>query len=253
MVLNIDGVRNGEKVAGFSLKPHLDVLARTLHDNPDIKLVTIDPLSACLEGVDTHKNADVRGVLKPLSDMAKRHGVAVVAIEHLNKNSQGSKMIHRIQGSVGLVGAARTAWGLVSDPSDPEYRILQVIKNNLAPSTGATGLRFRIDDDGELDWDQKPVSHTLDELNLAAPGRDASGEAIEWLETQLREPVAANDVYSRAKQAGISRRTIQRAKSELGVRSQSVERTSYWLPVGVNKLTDWSAKNPDWKPQGDHE
>jgi len=36
-------------------------------------------------GINSHKNADVRGVMAPLAKLAAVHGVAVVCVTHLNK------------------------------------------------------------------------------------------------------------------------------------------------------------------------
>ena len=43
-----------------------------------LRLVIVDPVSAYLGGVDTHRNADLRAVLAPLAELAARHKVAMV-------------------------------------------------------------------------------------------------------------------------------------------------------------------------------
>jgi RecA-family ATPase len=69
----------------FTLKYDLDPLAEKLVVSPDAKLVIIDPISAYLSGVNSHKNVEVRSVLAPLAKLAADHGVAVVCVTHLNK------------------------------------------------------------------------------------------------------------------------------------------------------------------------
>ena len=68
-----------------------------LKDNPGIRLVIIDPLSAYFGSVDTFKESTVRAILSPLGDMASRFNVALVCIMHLNKGTS-SKALYRTQG-----------------------------------------------------------------------------------------------------------------------------------------------------------
>jgi RecA-family ATPase len=83
----IDGVHmhNVKLDLLFNLKLHLDLLAEKLRASPDATLVIIDPISAYLSGINSHKNADVRSVMGPLAKLAADHGVAVVCVTHLNK------------------------------------------------------------------------------------------------------------------------------------------------------------------------
>ncbi len=60
-----------------SLRKDIFLLSRMLSDYPECVLVIIDPLSAYLGGVDSHKNADVREFLAPLSNLAEKQGVAI--------------------------------------------------------------------------------------------------------------------------------------------------------------------------------
>jgi putative DNA primase/helicase len=69
----------------FYLKQDVETLAEKLTTSPDVKLVIIDPISAYLGGVNSHKNVEVRSVLAPLVKLAADHGVAVVCVTHLNK------------------------------------------------------------------------------------------------------------------------------------------------------------------------
>ena len=72
------------------------------------KFVVIDPLMAHLAATDSHRDQDVRGVLAPLAALAARHGVALLVVRHLNKSGRGHPL-YRGGGSIGIVGAARSA------------------------------------------------------------------------------------------------------------------------------------------------
>jgi hypothetical protein len=59
-------------------------------------------------------------------------------------------------------------------------------------------------------------------------------EALTWLATELMKgPRPANELYEAADRAGISERTLERAKSDLGVVSQRAGRGWMWNLPGV--------------------
>ena len=89
---------------------------------PDCRLISIDPLSAYLGKTDAHKNADVRGVLTPLIELAQERRIAVLGIDHLNKRGTGPA-IYRSMGSLAFVAAARAVWAVVRDKTDPTRRL----------------------------------------------------------------------------------------------------------------------------------
>ena len=60
----------------------------------DCRLILIDPISAYLGAIDDHRNADVRGLLSPLAEIAERLRIAVVLVSHLSKGG-GSNGKHR--------------------------------------------------------------------------------------------------------------------------------------------------------------
>jgi hypothetical protein len=64
----------------------------------DCRLITVDPISAYLGGVDDHRNAELRGVLSPLKKLAEHLNVAVVLVSHMNKGSSINGK-HRVTGS----------------------------------------------------------------------------------------------------------------------------------------------------------
>ena len=109
-----------------------------LTDYPDTKLLILDPLSAYLGAKDSHRDADVRQVLGPLTDLAARHGVTIMGITHLSK-AAGNSAMARIMGSTGIVAAARAAF--LAAKHEDEFLFLPV-KSNVAPKMG--GLVYRI-------------------------------------------------------------------------------------------------------------
>ena len=48
-------------------------------------LLVIDPIGSYLAGKDSHRDSDVRELLRPLGVLAEKHRIAVLLIAHLNK------------------------------------------------------------------------------------------------------------------------------------------------------------------------
>jgi len=208
----------------FDLQTHLDALKQAIQQTTDCRLVVIDPISAFMPKVDSHKNAEVRSVLAPLAELACRYQIAVVAVSHLNK-AVGRSAMQRVIGSVAFSAVARSVWVVVKDANDPSRRLMLPAKNNLGQDSG--GLAFRIVRDDEapavrLDWEPEPVTAGVDEVLQDSKTRPSPelDEAVEWLAEQLKTgPVAAKEIRARAKRDGLAWATVRRAKERLGVTS----------------------------------
>lgn len=221
------GANGRESARAFDLSRDLSALEDAIQSVEGCRLVVIDPVAAYLGGVDSHKNAEVRGLLTPLGAIAERHGVAVVAVTHLNK-SAGGPAIYRAMGSLAFAAAARAAWVVSKDRAGPHRRLLLPIKNNIAMDTG--GLAYRIEPLGVdgcpvVEWEPDPVNVSADDA-LAGDrgeggGRSERDDAAEWLVNQLAKgPQAAKDVERDASEAGYSFATVRRAKAAIGVVSR---------------------------------
>ncbi len=227
----------------FSLRRDIDRLSNQLAKSPECVLVIIDPISAYMDGTDSHKNADVRALLAPLSKMAGTHKVAIVCVTHLNKGSH-TKAIYRMTGSLAFSAAARAAWGVAEDPEDQTRRLFVLIKHNLGADKG--GLAFWVrpsladPDVPIIEWAPDPVEMTAQEAFM--PMEDDSGsaedEAIAWLRDVLSDrDIDGKELKRLAKEAGIAERTLYRAAKRIGVQTES---------GGFGKPRRWSmsAKDP---------
>ena len=115
----------------FSIKDDIVRLEEAIDQIEDVVAVTVDPVTAYLDGTDSHKTSDVRAALAPLQELAMRRGVAVLAVSHLNKNGGGGNAVNAITGSGAFVATARGAFLIAQDPDDSDKRLLLEIKNNL--------------------------------------------------------------------------------------------------------------------------
>jgi hypothetical protein len=120
------------------------------------RLVVIDPLANHLPSdVDSHRDQEVRGVLRELAALAERNGAAVVLVRHLTK-AFGGPALYRGAGSIGIAGAARSV--LAAKPLDPSWRALESIKCNIATNVPAAYYRLvSAGDSARVDWsDTRP-------------------------------------------------------------------------------------------------
>ena len=205
-------------------------------------LVVVDPLSAYLGKTDSWKDAEVRSVLSPLAELANERRCAITAVMHFSK-ATGQKPINKILGSVGFAAAARVVLGVGSDPDNAARRFLLPVKNNLAPA--APTLAFTLDD-GRVIWEPSPVTGVTADSILDASSSDSAErtDAERFLRDLLADgsPVPAAEVTRHARDNGISPRTLHRAKSRLGVKSErsgygSSGRWSWHLPSKTDTET----------------
>jgi archaellum biogenesis ATPase FlaH len=217
-----DGDAGQRVTRSFSLERDAAALEEAIDQTPDCRLVIIDPISAYLGGTDSHKNADIRGLLTPLSQLAQRRRVAVLAVTHLNK-SAGPAM-YRSMGSLAFVAAARAVWAVVKDQEDSSKRLMLPIKNNLAADTSGLSYQVVVPNGVPcLAWSDQPVTITVDDALAAGRNDDPRDsdrrEAKAWLRNTLSGgPVPVKEIEHQAREEGLSWATIRRAKSDLGIK-----------------------------------
>ncbi|MGK2941288.1 MAG: AAA family ATPase [Immundisolibacter sp.] len=242
----------------FNLSCDVGKLAALLEHLRDVALVIIDPITAYLGGTDSHRNAEMRALLAPLSDMAQRHRAAVVCVSHLSKGG-GSDALMRVMGSLAFVAAARAAWIVAKDPANPTQRLFLPMKNNVGPD--AAGLSFRIEaatvadgiETSRVVWDAEAVTMTANEALAVGERGDSDnnaddaprrGEAEDWLQDALAGgPVASEELKRRARGDGFAWRTVERAKKSLGALARkhgfgAEARWAWELPTGEDRHID---------------
>jgi hypothetical protein len=236
----VGGATNGATKA-FSLAEDLQALGQTLEKIGSVAAVVIDPITAYLGNVDSHKNADVRALLTPLGELAARYNTAIIGVSHLTK-AGGPQALMRVTGSLAFVAAARAAFLVTADPQDKARRLFLPMKNNIGPAD--EGLAFRIESatvpspagplsTSRVVWESQPVSVTADEVmqsEMTPQNVSALTEAKEWLEGALADgPVCAAKVKEEAKAAGITLMTLRRATQALSVVKEKSSMKGGWL------------------------
>ena len=234
-IRELDPMTGKPRHRGLHLDKDIANLEWALEQVPDCRLVVIDPISSYMGDANSHNNAEVRGLLAPLSELATRRRVAVLCISHLNKGA-GDAM-YRVMGSLAFVAAARAGYAVLKDAKDDmgERRLVLPIKNNLGDDK--SGLAYRImeapgHDQPYVAWEPEAVYMTVSEALGAGTGKGEArdspddreqrklqvSEAAEWLAGYLADGgKPAREVIEAAKTDGISQRTLERAKPEAQV------------------------------------
>jgi hypothetical protein len=207
----------------FSLDRDLEKLERELEKMPQVRLVVIDPISAYMGRIDTHKDADVRRVLTPVAALAERRKVSIGSVMHLKKAE--SSALHRLSGSIGFTAAARAVWGFGEDPDDPSKRLMVSVKNNLAARRDGDGLSYKIDSNADglpfITWLGSVTAYADEVLSadIRKKRRGGQTEAADWLRELLSNgPMPQQQIEAKAEQADFSWRTVRRAKDALGIK-----------------------------------
>jgi hypothetical protein len=212
------------------------------------RLVIIDPIMAFLSAsVQISNDQSVREALFPLARLADHHQCAILLVRHLNKKG-GGHALYRGGGSIGFLGACRSAWLLARDLYVPDRRVLAQLKNNLAAPQPS--LSFSLSEPGTL----APTLHwhgacnsTADQL-LAGALRGSAllrprQRARDFLLANLEDgPRTSRDLWPLAQAQGLTNATLHRARTELDIRTRYVcvdgKMLSYWLLPGQKLPAD---------------
>jgi putative DNA primase/helicase len=123
------GADNGA-AAMSDIAKDVAVLRKVFADNPNIKIVIIDPLTAYLgASAKAKENTDVRRVLTPLVKLAEEFGVLQLANNHLNKN--GGKALYRVLDSIAFVALGRTIHLVAEDTDNRDLKKFICDKSNI--------------------------------------------------------------------------------------------------------------------------
>lgn len=233
----VQGVaREGQPEDHFQLDTDIAALRAKAVELSDVRLIIIDPPSAYLgPKVDAYKESDVRRVLAPLAQLAQDTGALVLLVVHLNKRSDGGAQ-QRFGGSTAWIAAPRAAF-LVAEEEGTRRRYMLPVKNNLG--NDRLGFEYRVVEAlldypagaikaPHIEWLGISECSATELLNPPKPkGPTALDEAKDFLRKQLAggaQPVL--DIQNAAKGAGISIASLNRAKTELGIKP--VKEGSSW-------------------------
>lgn len=244
------GVTTGGGVHGhLSFPDDLGELKKVIADN-EVALLLLDPLLSRLDsGLDTHKDAEVRLALEPLTGIAEDATFAIVGLIHVNK-SYSNDPLQLIMGSRAFSAVARSVLFALADGDDDGLFHLGMPKNNLG-RTDLPTLDYRIDeaqvdqtDEGAVwasfvKWVGESNQSVRDLLEASGDTemRTATKEASEWLADYLRSvggTSASAKVKEEGKRAGHNAEALKRARRQLRIQvtASGFPRITYWSTPG---------------------
>ncbi len=225
----------------------------------DVGLVVIDPLAAALGArVDSRNNSSTRRALSPLKILAQRLDVAILLIDHLNKNANQAA-IHRATGSIAFMAAARVALLVGPDPTDTERdpvnrrRALVRLKGNIGPPPPAllyrretvamsedpsdTEVTIEVTGEAAISPDQLLGNFAAKAERSGAADPNADDLLIDIL---AKGPRPIEIVHEAAQKAGLTKSALNRAKRSLRiVTKKRDDGTYFWsLPDDAQRVTD---------------
>lgn len=170
---------------------------------------------------------EARDMTKKLGALAEKYKCAIILIGHMNKAS-GNKAAYRGMGSIDFYAVARSVLLVGRIEGEPELRAIVQIKNNLAAFGHSKA--FRLSEKG-FEW-IGDYEITADEvLGGIAPKANKQERAIALLRELAEDHnmIPSNEAVELAKEEDISKRTLEIAKNELGIKARRINNTWYWI------------------------
>ena len=254
-VLRVDTVSPQGFSGALSLPGDLAAMRQVIAEH-GVALILLDPLMTVINGkLDTHKDAEVRQALEPLSTLAHECQVGLIGLIHVSKRSDGD-LLSRLMASRAFSAVARSVLFAAKDDSPPpedglvaadarpvERYLFGQPKNNLAAKVAHT-LRYhiegvRVGHDPDLDqpiwgsrivWDDQADGRIDDVLSdqestrrETGQGRTAKRQAADWMRTLLAEsPAPRSEVMELGRKEGFSDSALKRAIVDLELVSESI-------------------------------
>ena len=192
------------------------------------KLMILDPIQAYLGAkMDMNRANEARDMTKHLGQVAERTGCAIVLIGHMNKNA-GGKIAYRGMGSIDFFAVARSVLLVGRVKGQENRRAMIQIKNNLAERGHAKSFVLT---DGVFTW-KGDYDITEDELAGGFAPKTSKQEEAKDLLVSLScttKEAAVSQIQEKARDRGISWRTMEIVKKELQIKSKKVNNAWYWI------------------------
>ncbi len=191
------------------------------------RMLILDPIQAYLGGgMDMNRANEARDMTKKLGALAEKYQCAIVLIGHMNK-AAGNKAAYRGMGSIDFFAVARSVLLVGRVEGEPNIRAVVQIKNNLAAFGHPKA--FALSEDG-FQW-LGDYEITADEVLGGIAPKENKMEQAKRLLRELAlttDAIQSNEIFDMADEQGISKRTLENAKRELGIRARKITNSWYW-------------------------
>jgi KaiC/GvpD/RAD55 family RecA-like ATPase len=203
------------------------------------KLFIFDPMQAFMADIDMHRANEVRPLFNCLGNIAERTGCAIMLIGHFNKMS-GTKPMYRGLGSADINAAVRSVLIVGRLKDEPQTRVVAHLKSNLAPE--GKSIAFTLGEDG-FEW-AGTMDITADELlngsgscSEREPTKKEVASAL-LLEYLSDGAMPVTEIIERLDAHGISKRTADNAKAQIGAKSKKLGSGWAWYLEGGDADTN---------------
>lgn len=221
------------KMRSLALRDDAEQILKAIATLPiKIELIIIDPISAFLSSKqDSNSNSDARGTLAQLQHTVMDKGIALLIINHTNKNTAVKSAHLRSMGSVGWNAAARATFYVFPDEVEGR-RVFSIGKTNLAKESGK-GFFYTIKEEILLIADQPTSVPRVqwDTVNFPTKGADdyvatgdkprgvKSSECEQELKQYMlgRVSVASKEGMSYMRDRGFSQAEVYRTARRMGI------------------------------------
>lgn len=238
----INSVSKGKETRFFDPATDIEPLHRKLEEIGNVRLLIIDPIVSAVQG-DSHKNAEVRRGLQPLVELAGSLGCALLGITHFSKNTKQNAPLERLTGSLAYGALARVV--LVVSERENEggnsEHVLCRAKSNIGPDSG--GFKYTVQQSvlkeypeiiaSSIQWGEALEGSAQEILSSAGDSSVLQSAKDYLLEILSDYELPCSLIYEGT---SISKRTLQRAKKELGILSKKIGCDWHWsLPKQVSQ------------------
>lgn len=241
----VEGTFKADGVRAFDPSEDVALLQDTIRRRGINKpaLLIVDSVVSAVAG-DSHKNTETRRGLQPLVDLAQAEGCALLGISHFSKGTAGRDVVERVTGSLAFGALARVVLATAKMPAEQGGgRMLAIAKSNIGPDSGGFEYELQqhpLSDRPEiiatsLRWGKAFDGSAKEILAMAECAGDPEDvSALDGAKDFLRQllasgPIASEDIKQQAKGAGLTWRTIRRAKDALGIKPQKAGMLGPWM------------------------
>lgn len=228
-----------EVVSLFDVNLHLPAIEQFLTDNPDTKLLIIDPVQTFLGQTELNANTAINVALGSIAAMAQHHGIAVLLVTHFNKRGDQAAL-DRIIGSRGFTGTVRAAFQVTPDREVKGRCILSCTKQQNGPKPDAMGYCIKgvpvtiaggIQSVPVIEFEPNRIEADPDELIKPESEQPRIGACVAWLRERLAAGATlATTIQSEGEAKGFSEDVVRRARIRLQliVSKTGFQGKSFW-------------------------
>jgi len=240
----------------FDLSNDVEKLEKLAMLVDNVKMIIIDPISAYLGKIDSHRNTEVRNALNPVIKFCEEIGACLLCITHLNKAGGSGNALSRVTGSIAFSAAARASFVITRDPDNPDRRLMLPLKNNLAKDTH--GFAYKIEEKEVsgiittcVAWESDKINLSAEEI-LSTQGDKSENRAFaeSFLREELKDgiEIPCKGLYERAEEHRISSKVLWKMKEKIGAKARKTGYEGGWvwyMPIDADYEDSQNTKIPE--------